>query len=70
MKLWLCFDHHGRDGKVWAVREGNTWHRLRHVRVMLPMETVYRGPQSQQPKAYLVAEGRLTVKGDRGVLSW
>ena len=63
MILWLCFDHHATDGKVWAIRAGNTWHRVAHVITRIPMQTVYRGPKAAQPNAYLRGVGKLRTIG-------
>lgn len=46
---------------VWCVRRGNRWTRLRAVDVQIPLQTVYRGPRSAQPRAYLAGHGRLLM---------
>ena len=59
--LWLCFDAHARDGNVWAIREGNTWHRVASIDARVPLRTVYRGPKAKQPRAYLRGQGVVTM---------
>lgn len=49
----LCFEAHARDGRVWAVRHKGRWMRARRLVVEAPTETVYRGREARQPKAYL-----------------
>lgn len=59
----LCFEAHRKDGRVWAVRQEGSWRLSREVDVLVPMNTVYRGPSARQPKAYL--EGFGVVRGDK-----
>jgi hypothetical protein len=61
--LWICFDNHADDGLVWAVREGNVWHRGATVNIHGQLESVYRGPNARQPRAYFRAIGKVTKKG-------
>lgn len=67
--LWVCFDNHAADGQVWAVREGNRWHRAAHIDIRLPLTSVYRGPDAPQPRAYFRGEGQMTRQGDTLVLT-
>ncbi len=69
MTLWLCFDHHATDGKVWAIREGNTWRRAKAIDCRIPLETVYRGPKAQQPRAYLKGAGVVTLRKGIAVIT-
>lgn len=60
--LKLCFEAHKADGNVWSVWHGNRWHEAAHVicdGVLL--ETVYRGKEARQPKAYLTTRQAVTV---------
>lgn len=69
MRLWLCFDAHRTDNQVWAIRHGNQWHRAKSVDARIPMQTVYRGPQAKQPKAYLVGQAqRVTINGGEAII--
>lgn len=63
-QLWICFEAHQSDGQVWAVREGNQWHRAREIRSTIPLTTVYRGPDAPQPKAYLRGVGVVRRRDD------
>lgn len=62
----LCVDRFDRGaGQVWAVRTGGKWLTARVVYVMvLVMQTVFRGTNARQPKAYL--EGYGVVRRHRG----
>ena len=67
--LWVCFDNHADDGLVWAVREGNRWHRAAEIDIQVPMQSVYRGPRARQPRAYFRAQGRVIRHGQILVLT-
>ena len=67
--LWVCFDNHAEDGCVWAVREGKRWHRAALIDIHVPMQSVYRGPNARQPRAYFLARGQVTRSGDRLILT-
>jgi hypothetical protein len=54
--LWVCFDAHRPDGKVWAVRVGNRWLRSGQLRLHGAWITRYR-PGRSQPVAYLQGVG-------------
>lgn len=56
--LWVCFDAHQADGRVWAIRVGNRWHRTKAVWLYGTFVTRYR-PQGAQPKAYLQGVGHI-----------
>lgn len=58
--VWVCFDNHADDGLVWAVREGNRWHRAAAIDIRVPLTSVYRGPRAPQPRAYF--RGRASVE--------
>jgi hypothetical protein len=61
----LCVDRFDdREGRVWGVQVGNTWFKARHVYVEVPVHTVFKGPRSRQPKAYLRGIGRVTHELD------
>lgn len=64
----LCFESHAEDGKVWAIRTKGKWIRVTHVLCGVPVETVYRGSNARQPKAYLVGEGHVIVGKERAVI--
>lgn len=62
-KVILCIDRFDAEGgRVWAVRCGNKWLTAHTVHVWIDMETVFRGIESRQPKAYL--EGFGVVRED------
>jgi hypothetical protein len=63
----LCFEAHRKDGRVWAVRQGRGWRLTRAVDVLVPTNTVYRGPQARQPRAYL--EGIGVVRGNQDAMT-
>jgi uncharacterized membrane protein len=65
--LWVSFESHSRDRRVWSIRAGNRWYRCKTVNIQIPMQTVYRGRQASQPKAYLRGRGRLLVLPGSGV---
>jgi hypothetical protein len=54
-------------GQVWAVDTQGRYRICRAVRVYIPPETVFRGPNARQPKAYLKGKG-IVRKGKDGVL--
>lgn len=68
MIVWLSFDSHASDGQVWSIRAGRTWHRAADVRIHIPMQTVYKGPQAKQPKAYLKGQGTCAIRQGVAVL--
>ncbi len=62
-KVILCVDRFDAEGgRVWAVRSGSRWFTAKTVHVFVDMETVFRGQDSRQPKAYL--EGFGVVRED------
>lgn len=63
MPTILCFEAHAADGRVWSVRHQNRWQTCHAVRVLAPVETVYRGRAARQPKAYLSCTVPVTVTG-------
>jgi hypothetical protein len=74
--LWLCFDAHAADGRVWAIRAGRMWLRAAVVETDgVEWATIYRGPRARQPRAYLRgtgyvirrADGRVTLAGWRAM---
>lgn len=50
---------------VWAVRWGYTWFTGTHVRVMVPLTTVFKGLRARQPIAYLRGRGVVRQRGRR-----
>lgn len=57
-KVWLCIDRFDApNGHIWAVRDGRRWLTARTVHIDIAMETIYRGMEAQQPKAYLTGFG-------------
>lgn len=57
-KIVLCVDRFdAKDGRVWAVRTGRQWLTAHTVHVWIDMETVFRGKDAIQPKAYLTGVG-------------
>ena len=68
-KIWLCVDRFDApDGKVWAVRDGRRWCSARTVKIDIVMETIFRGKEAMQPKAYLMGVGVVHDDG-HGVLT-
>lgn len=59
----LCFDAHRCDGLVWSVKQRNKWVSAKTVVVNVPIQTVYRGPDARQPKAFM--EGCGIISGDQ-----
>lgn len=64
----VCFDKHRKDRVVAAVRNGNVWHHAKKVKVFVPMETRYRGPNGRQPKFYLFTRRPVKVIRRKGVI--
>ena len=62
--IWICFDAHATDGNVWAIREGNQWHRAQHINSQVTLTTIYRGRSAPQPRAYLRGQGVVTLNGN------
>lgn len=48
----VCFEDHAPDGLVWAIKEGRQWSRHRYILISVMLESVYRGKNARQPKAY------------------
>jgi hypothetical protein len=68
-KIILCVDRlDAKDGMVWAVRTGGKWFSARTVHVLTDMETVFRGRDAMQPKAYLEGFGVVRTDG-RGTIT-
>lgn len=66
MKVWICFEQHAHDGRVWSVRFRGKWRTVKSVTIdarQAQIETVYRGPKARQPRAYLSVEAS-DVQGD------
>lgn len=62
-KVIVCIDRFdAKGGRVWAVRTGRTWITAKTVHVWIDMETVFKGRNARQPKAYL--EGYGVVRSD------
>lgn len=57
----VCFEAHAKDGRVWAIRHRGRWLRTAYVSVEAPTETVYRGKDARQPKAFLQCRGPVVV---------
>lgn len=64
-KVIVCVDRlDAKDGMIWAVRTRGKWFTARQVRIMVPLETVFRGRDAMQPKAYLEGMGVVRAFGD------
>lgn len=68
-RIHVMFDAHAHDGKVWCVRSGNSWHRVKAAYLTGPARTVYSGPRARQPRAYLAGVGRVRVAQDVAYVS-
>ena len=44
-------------GRVWAVQTGGKYLIAKAINVLVPVETVFKGPDAKQPKAYLKGKG-------------
>lgn len=63
-KVIVCVDRlDAHDGMVWAVRTRGKWQTAKHVRIAIAMETVFRGREAMQPKAYLEGVGVVRADG-------
>jgi hypothetical protein len=49
--------------RVWAVETQGRYLTAQAVKVRIPMETVFRGQHSRQPKAYLKGKGIVKRRG-------
>ena len=67
--LWVCFDNHADDGQVWAVREGNVWHRAAQIDIQIPLSSVYKGANAPQPRAYFRGSGKVVREDNTLVLT-
>lgn len=59
----VCFEQHAAHGRVWAVKfpmgdidDDQGWQFAHSVIIQRPTQTVYRGLNAEQPKAYLMGE--------------
>lgn len=60
----LCIDRFdAKDGAVWSVKTGRHWLNAKTVHVWIDMETVFRGRDARQPKAYLKGFGVVRTDG-------
>lgn len=66
MKTILCFDKDRADGLVWSIRHGNRWMNFKHVITNVPLQTVYKGADARQPKAYLQTEEPVIIHEANG----
>ncbi len=65
----LCINRFdAEDGHVWLVRSGRKWLTAKRVKVDIDMETVFKGPNARQPKAYLRGVGVVRTDG-RGTVT-
>ena len=64
-KVIVCIDRFdAKDGRIWAVRTRGKWFTARRVQIGIAMETVFRGRDAMQPKAYLQGIGVVRAYGD------
>lgn len=67
--ITLCFEADAPDGLVWGLRIGRRWHRAAHLVIDgVTLETVYRGLDARQPRAYLTGRGRVWWSRDTAVI--
>lgn len=60
----LCIDRLDKaDGRVWAVKIGAKWFTAHTVHVWVDVETVFKGKNARQPKAYLEGVGVVRMDG-------
>lgn len=72
----LCFEAHRPDGLVWALKHpvsdvdnDESWTLYRAVDVYVPIASVYRGQQANQPKAYFTGVASdIQVQGHHAVI--
>lgn len=63
------FDMHAADGRCWWVRVGRQKSVLTaRLAILCGCETVYRGKDGREPRAYLVGSGRVYVYTDSVVI--
>lgn len=55
--------------RVWAVQTAGQYLIARDVDVQVPVMTVFRGPESRQPKAFLRGKGVVRKQGARIVIA-
>lgn len=62
--IWLFFEAHREDGRVWGIRYGREWFAVKRVCIHGQMVTRYRGRSSPMPKAFLYGLGRIVFGAD------
>lgn len=63
-RVWICLDRlDAKDGMVWAVRAGRRWLTAHTVHIWIDVETVFKGRNAKQPKAYLAGFGYVRYDG-------
>lgn len=72
----LCFEAHREDGLVWALlrssqpHDDGAWEFYRQVHLACPVNTVYRGPRSPQPVAYVTGSAaQIQIVDDVAIVS-
>ena len=61
----VCVDRFDApQGRIWAVRDGHQWLTAKCVRILIEMQTVFKGIDARQPKAYLAGVGVAHLAGD------
>lgn len=54
--------------RVWAIEQGGRYQIATRVTVKVPLETVFRGPDAKQPKAFLRGRGIVRWRGRQAVI--
>jgi hypothetical protein len=68
-RFLVCYESSRTDGRVWAIRVGQRWRLARKVVTNVSLETCYKGPSAQQPRAYLTGKARsISIKGGIAVI--
>jgi hypothetical protein len=62
VNVWIFFESHAKDKKVWGLRVGNTWYRTKNIHVFGSFRTRYRGAKGKQPKAYLYGQAECVLR--------
>lgn len=69
-RFWIHVDHLGNPrGRVWAVQTAGRYLTATAVDCRVPTETVFRGRDASQPRAYLRGVGVVRQRGARIVIT-
>ena len=62
--FWLHFNRinvQRNDPDIWTIHLSDRCIQTRRVEVKVPLETVYKGPEARQPRAFMRGKGKIKV---------